>query len=310
VRDDDVFFNAADPGWAYGLYYGVCGPLVTGRPNVLYSGKFSPAATYAVMEKLGVTNFAGAPTIYRQLSKSDHAPAVRLRCASSAGEPLTADVSVWAQQTLGAEVRDHYGQTELGMVICNQWAEPYRRPVKPNSMGQPIYGYSAGIVDGIIAIDVENSPLLWFTGYVDAPDKTAERFSADGRWYLTGDTGRVDDDDDFYFTARDDDIILMAGYRIGPFDVESVLITHPDVVDVAVVGRPDAEGTRGEIAEAFVVLGNGAVGSDELTAQLQDQVREGYSRHAYPRRVHYVDTLPRTPSGKIQRYLLRRGEIS
>ncbi|MYM20920.1 AMP-binding protein [Brevibacterium sp. 5221] len=308
VRPDDIFWNAADPGWAYGLYYGVCGPLTTGLPNILYSGRFRPASTYEVMEACGVTNFAGAPTIYRELSKSGVEPHVRLRCASSAGEPLTADVSVWAQRALGTEVRDHYGQTELGMVICNQWAEPFKRPVKPDSMGREIAGYRADIVDGGIAIDVEGSPLLWFEGYVGAPDKTAERFSADGRWYLTGDTGRRDEDGDFYFTARDDDIILMAGYRIGPFDVESVLITHPDVVDVAVVGRPDPEGIRGEIAEAFVVLAPGREASDELTAELKDRVREGYSHHAYPRRVHYVDTLPKTPSGKLQRYLLRQGE--
>src|SRR5207302_8301432 len=146
-----------------------------------------------------------------------------------------------------------------------------------------------GTVDGQIAIDVENSPLLWFTGYHEAADKTSERFTADQRWYLTADTGQTDDDGYFFFTARNDDVILAAGYRIGPFDVESVLITHPAVADVAVVGRPDPEGIRGEVVEAFVVLTEDAEANDDLAAELQQLVRDKYSKHAYPRTVHFID---------------------
>ncbi|WLP92842.1 AMP-binding protein [Gordonia sp. NB41Y] len=304
VSADDVFWNAADPGWAYGLYYGILGPLAIGRPNVLLQAGFTPETTAKVLTELGVTNFAAAPTVYRSLSKSSAVDGFGLRRASSAGEPLTPDVIDWAKQALGTEVRDHYGQTEHGMFINNHWADEVRRPLIPSSMGQPMPGFAAGIVDGQIAIDVPASPLMWFAGYLDAPEKTAARFTEDRRWYLTGDTGRVDDDGNFYFSARDDDVIIMAGYRIGPFDVESVLITHPSVVDVAVVGRPDD--LRGEVLEAFVVVADGVVGDDALEAELQQLVKTGFAAHAYPRTVHFVDALPKTPSGKIQRFILRR----
>ncbi|MFD1860175.1 AMP-dependent synthetase [Aeromicrobium camelliae] len=306
VREDDVFWNAADPGWAYGLYYGIVAPLVAGRRNLLLASGFTPESTVAVLRELGVTNFAGAPTMYRALSKSGLVSGVRLRRASSAGEPLTPDVVEWAEDALGVEVRDHYGQTELGMVICNNWHEDVAQPLKDASMGQPLPGYAAGVLDGQIAIDVPGSPLLWFTGYHEEPAKSAERFTPDRRWYLSADTGRVDEDGYYFFTARDDDVILAAGYRIGPFDVESVLVTHPAVVDVAVVGRPDPEGIRGEVVEAFVVLAEGVDGSAELARELQELVRDGYSKHAYPRAVHFVEALPKTPSGKVQRYLLRQ----
>ena len=306
VSDDDVFWNAADPGWAYGLYYGILGPMAAGRRNLMLRPGFTPESTVAVMRDFGVTNFAGAPTMYRALSKSGLVEGIGLRRASSAGEPLTPDVVAWAREHLGTEVRDHYGQTELGMVINNHWADAVRRPLRDGSMGEPMPGYAAGVVDGQIAIDVENSPLLWFTGYAGDPAKSAERFTPDGRWYLTADTGSVDEDGYYFFTARDDDVILAAGYRIGPFDVESVLITHPDVVDVAVVGRPDPEGVRGEVVEAFVVLADGVTGDERLVTDLQTLVRDGYSKHAYPRAVHFVDALPKTPSGKVQRFLLRR----
>ncbi|GAC69252.1 AMP-binding protein [Gordonia soli] len=304
VSADDVFWNAADPGWAYGLYYGVLGPLAIGRPNILLHAGFSAALTARILTELGVTNFASAPTVYRTLSKDSSISGFSLRRASSAGEPLTPDVIDWARSALGTEVRDHYGQTEHGMFINNHWHDDVRVDVVPGSMGFPMPGYATGIVDGQIAIDVANSPLIFFTGYLDAPDKTAARFTEDGAWYLTGDTGRVDDDGRYFFTARDDDVIIMAGYRIGPFDVESVLITHPSVVDVAVVGRPDE--LRGEVLEAFVVLGPDVDGSDALEAELQQLVKTGFAAHAYPRTVHFVDELPKTPSGKIQRFLLRQ----
>ncbi|MGV9860457.1 AMP-binding protein [Gordonia sp. NPDC003425] len=315
VSQDDVFWNAADPGWAYGLYYGVLGPLAIGRPNVLLRAGFTPEVTATVLSQLAVTNFAAAPTVYRALSKNPAVDGFSLRRASSAGEPLTPDVIDWARGALGTEVRDHYGQTEHGMFINNHWADGVREPLIAGSMGQPMPGFAAGIVDdtgtpvsgpdarGQIAIDVAASPAMWFTGYLDAPEKTAARFTEDGRWYLTGDTGRTDGHN-FYFTARDDDVIIMAGYRIGPFDVESVLITHPSVVDVAVVGRPDQ--LRGEVLEAFVVVADGVVGDDVLEAELQQLVKTGFAAHAYPRTVHFVDALPKTPSGKIQRFVLRQ----
>ncbi len=135
---------------------------------------------------------------------------------------------------------------------------------------------------------------MWFSGYLDAPpDKTAARFTEDRRWYLTGDTGRADEEGRYFFTARDDDVIIMAGYRIGPFDVESVLITHPSVIDVAVVGRPDE--LRGEVIEAFVVLAPRRRGTEAPEKELQQLVKSEFAAHAYPRTVHFVDALPQDP---------------
>ncbi|CAJ1587468.1 AMP-binding protein [[Mycobacterium] wendilense] len=303
VREDDVFWNAADPGWAYGLYYGILGPMAIGRPNILFNSGFSPETTVTVIRKLGVTNFAAAPTVYRALSAAPGIGGVSLRRASSAGEPLTPEIAEWAPSALGTEVRDHYGQTELGMVINNHWHDDLRLPAVNGSMGQPMPGFTCGIVGGQIAVDTAQSSLMWFTDYHKDARTAGSRFTADKRWYLTGDTGHVDAAGHFHFGGRDDDVIIMAGYRIGPLDVESVLITHPDVADVAVVGQPDE--LRGEVVAAFVVLKAGQVGTEELSGELQQLVKTQYAAHAYPRVVHFVDELPRTASGKVQRYLLK-----
>ncbi|SDZ31798.1 acetyl-CoA synthetase [Saccharopolyspora shandongensis] len=317
VRADDVFWNAADPGWAYGLYYAILGPLAAGRRSILLHAGFSAALTWQVIREFGVTNFAAAPTVYRSL-RTDPAgvpEGIRLRRASSAGEPLTPEVVSWAEERLGVAVRDHYGQTEHGMVIVNAWADGVREPVKPGSMGGVLPGWSAEVLHddrdepapagtaGRIAVHAADSPLMWFTGYVAAPEKTAERFSADGRWYLTGDAGTRDADGSFFFSSRDDDVIIMAGYRIGPFDVESVLVRHDAVAEAAVIGVPDE--LRGEVLAAYVVLRAGRTGDEELVADLQQLVKRRFAAHAYPRSVHFVEQLPKTPSGKIQRFLLR-----
>lgn len=317
VRPDDVFWNAADPGWAYGLYYAILGPLAAGTRSLLLRSGFSPALTWQVMRELGVTNFAAAPTVYRTLrSAPELSPdGLRLRTASSAGEPLTPEVITWAQQTFGIALRDHYGQTEHGMVIVNGWADEIRSAVRPGSMGKPLPGWAAEVLHddrdepapagtaGRVAIGVADSPLMWFSGYSDAPEKTAERFTDDGQWYLTGDAGTRDEDGCFFFSARDDDVIIMAGYRIGPFDVESVLLQHDLVIDAAAVGVPDA--LRGEVIEAFVVLRPGTVGDEALVTELQQLVKRRFAAHAHPRVIHFTDRLPKTPSGKIQRFVLR-----
>ncbi|MEV3962375.1 AMP-binding protein [Nocardia sp. NPDC050193] len=316
VRPDDVFWNAADPGWAYGLYYAILGPLVSGTRSLLLHAGFSPALTWQVLERFGVTNFAAAPTVYRALRAAGPGNPVRLRRASSAGEPLTPEVVAWSAEHLGVAVRDHYGQTEHGMVICNAWHDDLDTAAPAGSMGRPLPGWACAVLAddadteapegelGRIAIDAERSALLWFLGYLDAPEQTAQRFTADGRWYLTGDAGSRDADGYFRFSARDDDVIIMSGYRIGPFDVESVLVLHDDVAEAAVVGLPDE--LRGEVLEAFVVLRGDTAGSLELEAQLQTLVKQKFAAHAYPRRVHFVDTLPKTPSGKVQRFMLRQ----
>lgn len=322
VRADDVFWNAADPGWAYGLYYGILGPLAAGRRSLLLSAGFSPALSVAVLRTFGVTNFAAAPTVYRSMRAKPEAigSGHPLRCASSAGEPLTPEVITWATEVFGIPVRDHYGQTEHGMMIINGWHDAIRTELKPGSMGQPLPGWSAEALQedadvpaargvmGRIAIDTPASPLMWFRGYYQAPEKTAERFSEDGRWYLTGDAGAIDEEGHFFFSSRDDDVIIMAGYRIGPFDVESVLATHPAVAESAVIGVPDE--IRGEVLEAYVVTRTGTVEDDALVVELQQWVKTEFAAHAFPRQIHFTAALPKTPSGKIQRFLLRKDRAS
>jgi acetyl-CoA synthetase len=303
VNENDVFWNAADPGWAYGLYYGIIGPLAIGRANVLLTAGFSAELTVRVLREIGVTNFAAAPTVYRALRAAginlgEH----RLRTASSAGEPLTADVVAWAPDALGTTVRDHFGQTEQGMIIVDPWEPRLRRTLPDGSMGQALPGFVAGTVGNAIALSVTDSPLMWFNGYLGAPAETEKRFVVDQQWYLTGDVGRQELGD-FYFASRADDIILAAGYRISPGDIEQIVCSDPAVAEAAVVGRPDE--IRGEVIEAFVVLRPGSTAGEGLSTRLQDLVRSRYGTHAYPRRVHVVETLPRTSSGKLQRFVLR-----
>lgn len=317
VRKDDVFWNMADPGWAYGLYFALLAPMAVGNRSLLLTAPFSAQLIWAVLEKFHVSSFAAAPTVYRSL-RAGSTPEDRhmLRRASSAGEPLTPDVIAWSRDALGVEVRDQYGQTELGMVAGNAWADGLQAPLRPGSMGVSLPGWSVDVLaeyadvpapdgePGRVAINVPASPFMWFTGYIDAPEKTAERYSSDGQWYITGDTGRRDQDGFIYFSSRDDDVIIMAGYRIGPFDVESVLVTHPSVVEAAVIGTPDE--IRGEVLEAFIVLREGISATEELAVELQQLVKTGFAAHAYPRRIHFVPELPKTPSGKVQRYILRQ----
>ncbi|MFC7549678.1 AMP-binding protein [Plantactinospora sp. GCM10030261] len=318
ISDDDVYWNAADPGWGYGLFYGIIGPLAAARRNLLLASTFDPELTWEVMARFGVTNFAAAPTVFRALRGCcpPNAHELPLRRLSSAGEPLTADVISWATETLGVPVRDHYGQSEHGMVVVNGWHGDIKRPLKNGSMGCDMPGWRTRVLltdkdeiappltVGRIAIDVPASALLWFPGYFDASVQTAERYSPDRRWYYTGDTGWRDEDGYLFFTARDDDVIIMAGYRIGPFEVESALVSHPHVAEAAVVGVPDA--LRGEVIEAFIVLSEGVAPSPALATQLQQHVKQHYAAHAYPRSIHFVPALPKNPSGKLQRSVLRQ----
>jgi acetyl-CoA synthetase len=317
VRADDTYWNMADPGWAYGLYYAVIAPLVAGRRSLLLESTFSVDGTWSTLAELGVTNFAAAPTVYRALRNSPQPNhEVKLRCASSAGEPLNADLVDWSRSELGVEVHDHYGQTELGMVLGNHNHPDAAAALKPGSMGRALPGWKVDVLAedaedilgpgqaGRLAVDVPASPLMWFTGYLDRPEATAERFSEDRRWYFTGDVAARDEDGYLFFSGRDDDVIIMAGYRIGPLDIESVLVQHDGVAEAACVGVKDE--LRGELLEAFVVLLEGVEPSAELAAELQERVKQGYAAHAYPRRVHFVDELPKTPSGKVQRFKLRR----
>lgn len=313
----DVYWNAADPGWAYGLYQAVLGPLALGRRGLLLRGGFSAELTWSVLAQFGVTNFTAGPTVYRSLRATDAPPTapLRLRHCSSAGEPLDPATRRWARDALGVPIKDHYGQTELGMAAADAWHPDIRTDPQPGSIGPALPGWRLSVLrpdaddiapdttTGRLAVDIANSPLMWFTGYRDAPASTAQRFTEDRRWYLTGDTATSDAQGNFRFVARDDDVILMAGYRIGPTEVESVLLQHESVAEAAVVGVADE--LRGEVLVAHVVLRPGAQPGDNLFEELRDLVKTRLAAHLYPRAVHVVPSLPRTPSGKIQRFALR-----
>ncbi|MFI8073621.1 AMP-binding protein [Streptomyces sp. NPDC086033] len=324
VTRDSSYWCAADPGWAYGLYSGIVAPMAAGIPSLLLSGGFSPETTWRTLADHQVTDFTAAPTVYRGL-RSSPVPVpqgLHLQRASSAGEPLTPEVNEWAAAALGLAVHDHFGQTEVGMPLANHHHPELARPLKAGSMGRPVPGWSLTVladekdepaepgVLGRVAIDVAESPLMTFSGY-QIPGQADAKFTADGRWYLTGDAGRIDADGDFFFSSRDDDVIIMAGYRIGPFEIESVLAQHPAVAECSAIGAPDD--VRGEVIEAYVVLRGGHDASPDLAAELQLLVKTRYAAHAYPRTIHFIDALPKTPSGKTQRYLLRsrrRTELS
>lgn len=321
VTSQDVYWCAADPGWAYGLYYGVVGSFLTGTTSILLEGGFSPARTLAVLERERVTNFAAAPTVYRAMRASGEVPThpLALRHASSAGDPLTPDVNDWARDVLGVEVHDHYGQTETGMLINNHHHPSLARPLVSGSMGVAMPGWTAAILGdksdeqaaigevGRVAILLAASPLAWFGGYIGAEDRTAERFTGDRTYYLTGDVGRQDEDGNFHFSARDDDVILMAGYRIGPGEIENIIAAHPAVVECGVTAIPDP--IRGEVMEAFVVLRDGITGDEALATDIQQWVKTRYAAHAFPRAVHFTGSLPKTPSGKLQRIVLKQRRI-
>ena len=230
-----------------------------------------------------------------------------LRVASSAGEPLNPEVIRWAERVLHCPLADHYGQTEVAMMINNHHA--LKHPVKPGAAGLPLPGLQMEILDddlnvqpantpGVLAVNIPRSPMYTFTGYWKAESPNIR-----GDWYITGDTMTRDKDGHFFFVGRNDDIITSAGYRIGPFDVESVVMEHPAVAEVAVIGKPDPQ--RTEIVKAVIVLKSGVEGTENLKSEIQQMVRQRLSTHAYPREIDFVAALPKTPSGKIQRFILR-----
>lgn len=318
IRDDDVYWNMADPGWAYGFAFALLGPLLIGRPTIFVNAPFDPAMTYSILREYQVTNFVTAPTAYRALRAAGISAEVKerlpLRVASSCGEPLNPELIIWATEHLGVPIHDHYGQTEAGMPIANHHFSLLKRPLRLGSMGHAAPGYRVVILDesgqelgpgqeGQVAVDTLHSPLFYFRGYYRDPEHSAERFVGEGRYYLTGDAGSRDADDYFYFSARADDVIKSAGYRIGPFDVESALLVHEAVAEAAVVGKPDS--LKGNVVKAFVVLKPGRTGSETLANELTQLVKSRLGAHAYPREIAFLNQLPKTPSGKIQRFLLR-----
>ncbi|WP_288420355.1 AMP-binding protein [uncultured Acinetobacter sp.] len=316
LSQDDIFWNIADPGWAYGLYYAITGPLLLGHSTLFYEGGFNAESVCDVINEYGITNLAGAPTAYRMMMAADPSQMAqlrgKLRVVSSAGEPLNPEVIRWFKEVLDVPIYDHYGQTEVGMVVCNHHALAH--PVRSGSAGFASPGYRIAIIDeqgnelatdvpGILAIDIAQSPMMWFSGYEESRKSPFVE-----QYYLTGDTAEIHADGSMSFVGRSDDVITTSGYRVGPFDVESALLEHDAVIEAAVIGVPDLE--RTEIIKAFVILAHHHTASAELQQELSLFVKKRLSAHAYPRLIEFVTELPKTPSGKIQRFLLRNQELN
>ena len=312
LRPEDTYWNVADPGWAYGLYYAVVGPLLLGNTTHFCESGFTPETTYDMLRKYKITNLAAAPTAYRLLMANDNILSADdkfdLRVASSAGEPLNPEVIGWVDKRLGCPVMDHYGQTETGMTACNHH-DLEQDVVRVGSMGFSMPGHRVVALDadyneipegetGQLAVDVDNSPLFFFQGYT-----WQEKNPFHGKYYLTGDVVMSHGDGSYSFTGRDDDIITTAGYRVGPADVESTLLEHDAVAESGVIGKPDPK--RGSIIKAYVVIKPEFDPTEELAEALKQHVRNRLSTHAFPREIEFMPELPKTPSGKIQRFILR-----
>lgn len=319
VRSEDVYWDMADPGWGYGLWFAVVGPLLLGRTTLLRNAPFVAADVLEAMVRHRVTNFTASPTVYRAIRDggvpAGFAGRAALRVLSSAGEPLDGELLDWSARELGVPVHDHYGQSELGMAVGHHHHPAVASTPRPGSMGPASPGYRVVVLDpsgveaapgedGALAVDVARSPLYWFRGYHRDPGRTAERFAAGPAHYLTGDRARVEPDGQFGFASRADDVITSSGYRVGPYEVEQALSGHPAVAESAVVGTPDP--LRGEAITAFVVLTPAATPSEDLVAELQSLVKVRLAAHLYPRRVVFRAALPRTLSGKVQRAVLRK----
>jgi acetyl-CoA synthetase len=318
LRVDDVFWPTGDPGWGYGL---ICymGALAIGTSVVCHEA--AAAAAYAIerISALGVTNLATTPTLLRGImalgEDAVRARPSRVRCASSCGEPLNAEVVSFFRSVWGVTVMDHYGSSEQGLVVGNLAAE--HMAVKPGSMGRPMPGSRLAVVDddghevptgtvGHIAL-ARNEIGYYSLGYWNDEARTRDLWR--NEWMVIGDLARRDDDGYFWFEGRADDVIKSAGYRIGPFEIESVILEHPAVAEAAVVGKPDAR--RGHLVKAYVVLREGAAPShalrdeDALRAEIVEMVKTRVGRHQYPREIEFVAALPKTETGKIQRFVLR-----
>jgi acetyl-CoA synthetase/medium-chain acyl-CoA synthetase len=315
LGENDLHWNCSDTGWAKAAWSSFFGPWNQGAAVfVHHTGGFNPKRTLELLATHPVTTFCGAPTIYRMFVQQDLSqyrfPALR-HCVG-AGEPLNPEViEAWKRAT-GLTIRDGYGQTET-VILCGNF--PGVQP-RFGSMGKPAPGIDLAVIgdddavlppgqEGDVAVRVKPvRPPGLFREYKGNPEKTAACFRGD--WYLTGDRAYVDADGYFWFVGRADDVILSAGYRIGPFEVESALIEHPAVAESAVVASPDAE--RGEVVKAFVVLAPGHTASEALAKALQEHVKSVTAPYKYPRRIEFVSELPKTVSGKIRRVELRERE--
>lgn len=303
----DCLWTPADWAWMGGLTNVLLPGLALGVPVVAHrAGRFDPGRAVALMRRLQVRNAFLPPTALKLMRQEGVAQVAGLRSVASAGEALGAELLDWGRESFGLVINEAYGQTECNLVLGNAASV---MPVKPGSMGRAVPGHRVAILDaggaplgpdapGEIAVHAPD-PVM-FLGYWNAPDKTAEKFA--GPWLRTGDEGRMDADGYVFFLARGDDVITSSGYRIGPSEIEDCLGGHPAVAMAAVVGVPDP--IRTEAVKAFVVLRSGAPDAG-LAQALIARVRERLSPHLAPREVVFVESLPMTATGKIQRRALR-----
>jgi acetyl-CoA synthetase/medium-chain acyl-CoA synthetase len=308
VRAGERLWTTSDTGWAKAAYGVLFGPWSEGAEVVLYHGRFEPRAELDFLAEIDPHVFCAPPTEFRLLVKEDLSGLrlPRLREVVSAGEPLNPEViRAWKDAT-GQTIRDGYGQTETILLVGNFPG----MPVKPGAMGLPMPGHDVQVIDAQGAptpphevgdIALRGDPPSLFREYWKDAKATAR--CRRGEWYLTGDRAYRDEDGYFWFVGRDDDVIISAGYRIGPFEVESALIEHPSVLEAAAVAAPDAD--RGAVVMAYVVLRPGVRGDTALASQLQQHVKQVTAPYKYPRRIEFVDALPKTVSGKIRRVELR-----
>lgn len=318
LKEDDVYWCTADPGWVTGTSYGIFAPWLHGATNVIRGGRFSPQDWYATIEKYKVSVWYSAPTAFRMLMGAGDDVIANFNLSSlrhvlSVGEPLNPEVVRWGMKVYNHRIHDTWWMTETGgQLICNYPA----MAIKPGSMGRPVPGIEAAIIDdqgnvlppfrmGNLAIRTPWPSMMrkvW-----NNPAKYEEYFRLTG-WYVSGDSAYMDDEGYFWFQGRIDDVINTSGERVGPFEVESKLVEHPAVAEAGVIGKPDP--MRGEIIKAFISLREGYTPSDELKADIARFVKEGLSAHASPREIEFKDKLPKTRSGKIMRRVLKAWELN
>ena len=311
--DSELLWATTGTGWAKWFWSPVGVGITTGATQLIYDGAFDPDTFLQIMEDEGVTKLCAVPTQYRMFANEADLSAYDLAVNDllSAGEPLNVEPIEQMQEHFGVVPRDGYGQTETVALVTNYPGID----VKPGSMGRPTPGVGATIVDlhddeeidepgeiGEIGVPVD-SPAI-FDGYYEKPHLDEQKLS--GEFYRTGDLASFDEDGYFFFEGRADDVIISSGYRIGPFEVEDALVSHDAVAEAAAVESPHEE--RGAVVKAYTILNDGYEGSDELVDELQDYVKAETAPYKYPRRIEFVDELPKTSSGKIRRIELREQE--
>jgi len=291
AEQGDLTWCTAASGWSKSARNAFVAPWLRGAAALLHDGRFDPAERLAIAEREGVTLLCQAPTEYRMLAKrTELRPVSSLRRMVSAGEALNPEVIEAFREATGLEIADGYGQTETGAVTGMRPGDELR----PGSMGRPLPGIETRLLDGELQLRPESSP-TFFSRYLDGRPFAEQ-------WWPTGDLVREDDDGFLFHEGRADDLISSAGYRIGPVEVESALLSHPAVAEAAAVAAPDEE--RGSVVRAIVVLRD-AEPSDALVKELQEHVKARTAPYKYPRIVEFTERLPKTPSGKIKRAELR-----